>query len=693
MKTDSLGSGDLVEPLDPRRGRRLRAVAAQVAMLLTALDCGGAPGRARAAPSLPEDRPYLMIPPGRLAAMRAAAAAGSHAWRALKASADAGLAQDDLGDVGTMNLAVAYLVTGDRRYCDRLGVAARRMMATGNPRADSYYVYAGFMADLAVTLDHCGPLLDPPLRTEIAGYLDHWTDELWFHNKGSGWGLKDPGNNYHISFLLGTAWAGLALQTAGHTNARKYVEIVKKGIEEELAYVADRCAGGGWVEGTNYGEGSKGRLADLLSLVAAAGVDNAFRRSDYFRAALLYAHYQLQPGNVYLYPAGDMARESDMTANPYDRLSVQQMVYWLPDSDERAVGQWYLGHVVPDFRTGFRLPLALWRDLLYKLDVPEKPQSSLPLVYWAKGDNFVSMRSGWDAHATALMVSGASRIDQSHAHLDTGGFTLWRDGWQVVDAVTFSHSGLLQEPAAHNVVDVPGAKVVPVNPKGLIRFADDARTSYLQLDATGLYARSDRSLLLREMTREIVYLKPDSVVTYDRVEPAEASAPFDWRLHFPAQPSVSGQTIQSKNAGGAVTVSLLIGEPPAVRPDTDLLPDGSRAWRAQATTTTGRFLAALRVASGAAPRLDASLVTTTGDLEGVALPGDVVLFSKLPFGRAPKLGFSYRVPSSAGRVHTLFNMSGSVGVTVARDAGTTVVTIGAGSDQTASAGGIIRFSE
>lgn len=638
-----------------------------------------------------------MIPPGRLAAMRAAAEARTPEWRALRANVDANLGKVAFGDSSLMNVAVVYLATGDRRYCESLAAEARRIMGAADPRRDSYYDYSGIMGALATVLNHCGSLLDPPLRGDIASYLDRWTDELWFHNRGSGWGLKDPGSNYHISFLLGTAWAGLALHAVGHANAPKYLDMVARGIEEELAYVAERCAGGGWIEGTNYGEGSKGRLADLLSLVAAAGISNGFQASDYFPAALRYAHYQLQPGNAYLYPAGDMARVSDMAANPYDRQYVQQMVYWLADSDARAAGQWYLEHVVPNYRTGFAYPQVLWRDLVFKVDIPARPQSALPLAYWAKGDNFVSIRSGWDAHATALMVSGASRIDQGHAHLDTGGFTLWREGWQVVDAVTYSHSGLLYEPGAHNTISVAGARRVPVTPKGLLRFADDPRASYLQIDGTGLYAAGDstrpKNLLLREFTREMVYLKPDTVVVYDRVEPAAPGTAFDWRIHFPARPVASGGTIQSTNGKGAATVALLVGDPPEILPDTDLAPDGSKSWRAQATTRTGRFLAAVRVGAGKPPPLVATAVKTTGDMEGLAVGSDVVLFSKLPFGRAPGSGFRYTVPALAGRVHTLANMTGSVGIAVRHEGADTVVTIGPGSDQTASAEGLIRFSE
>lgn len=634
-----------------------------------------------------------MIPPGRLAAMRAAAAANAPAWRALKANVDAGLEHADLGDTSVMNVAVVYLVTGDRSYCERLAGQARGTMASANPRGDSYYGYAGLMADLAVTLNHCAAVIDAPLRGEIAAYLDRWTDELWFHNRGSGWGLKDPGNNYHVSFLLGTAWAGLALHGVGHPHARKYLDIVAKGVDEELAYLAERCAGGGWLEGTNYGEGSKGRLADLMSLVAAAGIANPFQASEWFRAALRFAHYQLQPGNQYLYPAGDMARESNMTADPYARGYVQQVVYWLADSEERGLGQWYLEHVVPNYRTGFNHPHALWRDLVYKLDIPARPQSSLPLAYWAKGDNFVSLRSGWDARATALMVSGAARIDQSHAHLDTGGFTLWRDGWQVVDAVTYSHSGLLQEPGAHNLVNVAGARRADVASRGLLRFADDARASYLQIDATGMYVAEARRPLLRELTREIVYLKPDTVVTYDRVQPAAAGTAFEWRMHFPGRPEAEGQTVRSAHEGGGVTVTLVVGDAPQIVPDTDLAPDGSRSFRAQATTRTGRFLAVARVGSGGPPAPAATAVATTGDMEGVAVGNDVVLFGKLPFGQAPTPGWSYTLPALPGRVHTLVNMSGSVSAAIARRGNTTVVTIANGPDHAASADGIVRFSE
>jgi hypothetical protein len=236
-----------------------------------------------------------------------------------------------------------------------------------------------------------------------------------------------------------------------------------------------------------------------------------------------------------------------------------------------------------------------------------------------------------------------------------------------------------------------------VTPRGLLHLADDPAASYLQIDATGLYASGDptprKNLLLAEFTRELVYLKPDTVVVYDRVQPASPETPFDWRVHFPAQPAASGATVRSTHGRGGVALALVAGDELRIVPDTDLAPDGSRAWRAQATSRTGRFLAVLRVGSGGAPELAAAAVATNGDMEGVVLPGNVVLFSKLPFGRAPGLGFRYAVPSEAGRVHTLVNMGGSVAIAVRREGRNTVVTVAAGTDRAASPEGIVRFTE
>src|SRR5574342_927107 len=71
---------------------------------------------------------FLMVPRERLQAIRAAAASGSSAWTALKANVDGSLKQAGLGDTSAMNVAIVYLVTGKRRYCDRLAAVAQDVM-------------------------------------------------------------------------------------------------------------------------------------------------------------------------------------------------------------------------------------------------------------------------------------------------------------------------------------------------------------------------------------------------------------------------------------------------------------------------------------------------------------------------------------------------------------------------------------
>jgi hypothetical protein len=118
-----------------------------------------------------------------------------------------------------------------------------------------------------------------------------------------------------------------------------------------------------------------------------------------------------------------------------------------------------------------------------------------------------------------------------------------------------------------------------------------------------------------------------------------------------------------------------------------------QSFRATATSANGRFLAAIRTGSGGPPALGASALATSGDMEGALIGGDAVLFSKRPFGQAPALGFSYTVPRSSGRVHTLVDMSGSVDIAFSQTATDTTVTVSSGSGHAASAEGVVSFTE
>ena len=229
--------------------------------------------------------------------------------------------------------------------------------------------------------------------------------------------------------------------------------------------------------------------------------------------------------------------------------------------------------------------------------------------------------------------------------MDTGSFTIWKHGWLAVDAATFTESGLPWAADAHNLVHVPGHERRGGDIPGLTRVHDEAAVTYAQVDASNLYryrpGDDEAETMLDEYTRELVYLKPDQLVVYDRVDPKPSGEGYSWRLHFAVQPSASQGQYSATYQGGGITLIPLQGGAASVHADDDLTVEASGAWRVEeAAPADGRFLNVVAVASGAPPAPATSTVVSTAEVAGARVGDQVVVFSRRPRGAAVTLPFS-----------------------------------------------------
>jgi hypothetical protein len=435
--------------------------------------------------------------------------------------------------------------------------------------------------------------------------------------------------------------------------------------------------------------------------------DNYFTKSDFFGDCIYYAHYQLQPGNQFIYPGGYLTRDPTMPVSQYDRDYIQIITYWLPEKNQaRRYGQWYLEHIVPSYESSF-----LYKDMLYKLGLPSRAQDTLPTSYQAAGTAWCNFRSGWGESATCVSLSGNPVIDQGHTHHDVGSFTIWKHGWLALDASSKSNDGHLWEPGAHNMLQVEGSQRRHVTSvPGLTRYWEnkDMTFAYVQINGTNLFRQEawpEDTLLLQEYTREFVYLRPDTVVVYDRVEPREGTV-YYLRFHFTKKPDKNqgySKLYQARNSGGSISILPLVCGAISLHEDTDLgleyqTSSAGRVQEAPLTPTTGRFLNVLQVASGAPPALRAKHVTTTDKvMEGVLWESNVILFSTKALGACPETQFSYRIPGRGKRTHTLFNMMPEghykIAATRSGDQTTITVTQAIGStEHKANSEGVLRFT-
>jgi hypothetical protein len=576
-------------------------------------------------PAAVKPHPHLLITPAHLARLKQKVRDNVPEWVTLKDNVDSQMDTLNNDLCSAENIVLVYLLTREAKYAAAALAWAREAMKE-DVRYNLYIHYDRCMRVVALTLNYCYNVLTPSERTELANFLDTWTNELWFNNQAGGWSLNNPGNNYHYNYLEGTAFAGYALRQVGHPNAQTYLGVLFDKLNKTggvLDYLNNVQPSGDWYEGVGYGEFAKLLLNSALSVVASMDGINYFTRSPFFANSLIYAHYQLQPDNRTFCSAGDMARYADMPINPYDRDYIQTAVFWLPDSDARRLGQWFLENIMPSYTAWdhSQWRAFLYKDVLYKLNLPSLAQNTLPIVYRTAGSNWCNWRTGWDTGATCVSLNGAPFRLQDHQHHDVGSFTIWKHDWLAMDANPLSHSGLLWVPGAHNMLNVQGSgRIYVPSVPGLLHYWDTPQLAYAQVNGTnlfGYYAWPEDILLMDEWTREFVYLKPDNVVVYDRVKPKEGSV-YDLRFHFPVQPTlVSGLYTADYNGGGISLLPLVCGAI-TVQQDTDV-EDGSTAWRVQqapASLEAGRFLNVLQVATGAPPALTAQRVTTTHQCYG-----------------------------------------------------------------------------
>jgi hypothetical protein len=597
------------------------------------------------------------------------------------------------------NVALMYLLTQQKRYGD-LAWRWYRRLAQENVRGDSYLGFGDLMRGAALVLNWCEPALTPEQRKEIAEYLERWVNELWFDNKGTGWALKDPGNNYYYSFVEGTAYAAYALKAANRPSAQKLVELAHSKIEGpngSLAYFEKGGRGGDWEEGSNYGLGSKRRMFSAFAAIASMGGPNYFERSPFVNASLLYASYQIQPGRRVLAPFGDIAREPTLSTSPFDREYVQIATYWSEDAIARGLGAWILKEVAPSFlMESGSLRWLFYRDVLFPTPQAMLRPNNQPLHYRSAGTEWINARSGWDDAATSLTFNATPLIEQSHAHFDTGAFLLYKNGWQAVDGNTYGHSGLKWESAAHNMITVKGQVRLGERSRGLVQYADDDKVMYAQVDATRLFTVKRGGVgqpetVLDEWTRELVYVRPSSLVVYDRVVPKPLGKDYSWMLHFAKKPSGADGRYTATNGGGGIGVAVLDGGPQRILEDSDVV-DASTGWRLDmGPNATGRFLAVVQVATGAAPNVVAEAIAAPG-IQGAAWADQVVVFSAHGRGQPAALPFTFKVKDNgAPRQWTLANMKSGCDVAITRADGTITVRVSAGSQHHVSEQGVVRF--
>jgi hypothetical protein len=295
-------------------------------------------------------------------------------------------------------------------------------------------------------------------------------------------------------------------------------------------------------------------------------------KSSHTRSSMLAFIHQVLPTLDRVAPTGDQARDSTASFFDYHRQYLQELAY-LFKTDPLAGRATYLldNSTVPVMYSDFMVAF----DFIYdpaSYGVDATSLTGLDTSYYASGIGELYMRSGWDKHATWVnMIAGP--YTESHAHQDQSAIMIYKDGWLAYDPVVDSKSGLRQETNAHGLVRIdsgssPVHQVADTQSK-LLALQTGPGWTYAAADVTAAY---DGASAVDKVQREIVYLQPDVVVVYDRVD-TSSSTTQTWQLPTPKKPTISGS--DATMTSGSHTLHVHRVEPSATASAYSMTSDAS----------------------------------------------------------------------------------------------------------------------
>ena len=353
--------------------------------------------------------------------------------------------------------AVAYKLAGKEAYRQLALQLAERQVADAEAAiadgykpevaGDSYLQIGPMLVGLAMAYAWCAPTASQ--RTRWKAYADQAIHNVWFFddakwgNKawpGNGWGANDPGNNYFYSFCTATVHWALASQN------EELLDYLRDDRFALLAGYFDNLAGGGSREGTGYGLSAR-EVFDFMATWRDSGYAVPASILRHARDSVRFWVHATMPSRARYAPIGDLARESVPYLMEYHR-ELMMRAAWLAgdDATEKLAGYWASTITqTPDYNRTWARRNALFAPA----QGGGNPGAKL---YFAEGTGNLFARSGWGADDTAVHVI-AGPFDQSHAHEEQGGFTLFGRGvFLAVTANIASRSGINQSVTAHNVL-------------------------------------------------------------------------------------------------------------------------------------------------------------------------------------------------------------------------------------------------
>lgn len=569
---------------------------------------------------------------------------------------------------------------------------------------------------LAIGYDWLHATLTPELRVKVLAAINHWLAAYAI----SGLGPKEPQGNFFAGYYAAMAYAALATEGENPSKPTLWKDWYE-GMHKALVqpYYQSWLRGGGWPEGWHYGYYALNMQLPVLAVRTAKGIDLLRDPSHPYSYPLDQSPHLIHftwPSRERLDDRGTIRRPDSTRVSP-QMMTVQAGLAhrW---ADPYA-------HVLQRFARLVREqrgPAMAWQDLLFwREDAPEAGIESLPLSYATAGMGEVAMRSDWSTSAVwGSFRSGPyiNSIASGEQYFDQGALAIVRGGQPLLINVTGiavvpyppstyateydlylnSHADNQAPRDVFNIFYNGAGQIMAgpdVSQTRLTRVHDDE--AYVQMRGERLEQMYGPEAHIRAWTRDVVYVRPQLFVVYDRTQVGQDQGQHtNWHfLSSPIQvPSSQGTRfdVVHPHLGYLGSMTALL---PA-RHTVQLVNvfNSDKMYRVEVYPVASEFeqtwLTVLEASPGPQQVADVSLLEA-GAAEGVLLragPGNTVVL----FAGEKKAPIDYQVPAGPTE-HVVTGLEPGLGYSVqVQPAGDSVrVQLRLGSEAPATDGGTLRF--
>lgn len=524
--------------------------------------------------------PSLLFTPDRIEkSVRAAKndSTYSAAWQKIKTEADLQL---EKGDIRKLEYpALAYLVTGDRRYAEKIREVLLKTakikswgdheMLARRPAWRSELQMAHKAFQLAVAYDAVYDFLTPAERKEIATGLYNLAVEPligdWITDSTRVHSLNSMGHNWWTSCAGMGGLLALAISNE-IPEAAEGAQAVVEALPEWFDFAGDIIQhkpktfdrDGGMYESINYA--SFGTTEALLMRMAWLNSHPGAKLEDIpqmEQLASFFSHVAYpRSGMLYSLNFGDSHKNVTGESSMF-------LAYAMGADDPAAL--WYGNQIEPgQHREGF--PLHFPMGFLYTPDLKKAPETpGLPTSHLWEDFGWATMRDSWDKDATMLAVK--SGMTWNHSHADANSFIIFHKGTDIIkDAGNCSYGkpeyrGYFFQSDAHNIVKVNGegqpthqqyhGTMLPGSVSGLV---DGGNIKYVLADGTG-----PMSHLLNRNFRHFLWI--DNVIYIIDDLGSHKPAEFEWLWHPGGEATKKGFDLNVTNGESSVAVRPLYPRP------------------------------------------------------------------------------------------------------------------------------------